>query len=208
MGVARPGEGANEGKTPALGDHEARQLLDSPSPDTLKGQRDRAILSVLLYHGLRADKLCSLKVRDIQSRRGVPHLRVHGKGDKIRFVPLHPGSAELIEIYLETAGHRAEKNAFLFQPVKNNVTGILSKRLNQKSVYRNIVHHYAKSAGVQIEGLCTHALRATAATNALDNNADIAKVQEWLGHSNISTTRLYDRRKTRPEESPTFKVSY
>ena len=60
----------------------------------------------------------------------------------------------------------------------------------------------------EIEGLCTHALRATAATNALDNDADIAKVQEWLGHSNISTTRLYDRRKTRPEESPTFKVTY
>jgi integrase/recombinase XerD len=51
-------------------------------------------------------------------------------------------------------------------------------------------------------------LRATAATNALDNEADIAKVQEWLGHSSISTTRLYDRRKTRPEESPTFKVEY
>jgi site-specific recombinase XerD len=53
-----------------------------------------------------------------------------------------------------------------------------------------------------------HALRATAATNALDHQADIAKVQEWLGHANIATTRLYDHRKTRPEDSPTFKVSY
>jgi site-specific recombinase XerD len=53
-----------------------------------------------------------------------------------------------------------------------------------------------------------HALRATVATNALDHGADIAKVQEWLGHSNISTTRLYDRRKTQPEDSPTFKVKY
>jgi integrase len=49
---------------------------------------------------------------------------------------------------------------------------------------------------------------ATAATNALDHQADIAKVQEWLGHANISTTRLYDRRKHRPEDSPTFKVEY
>jgi integrase/recombinase XerD len=47
-----------------------------------------------------------------------------------------------------------------------------------------------------------------AATNALDHEADIAKVQEWLGHANIATTRLYDRRKTRPEDSPTFKVRY
>ena len=53
-----------------------------------------------------------------------------------------------------------------------------------------------------------HALRATAATNALDHQADIAKVQEWLGHANIATTRIYDHRRTRPEDSPTFKVSY
>ena len=48
----------------------------------------------------------------------------------------------------------------------------------------------------------------TAATNALDHQADIAKVQEWLGHANIATTRIYDHRKTRPEDSPTFKVAY
>jgi len=53
-----------------------------------------------------------------------------------------------------------------------------------------------------------HSLRATAATNALDHEADIAKVQEWLGHANISTTRTYDHRRTRPEDSPTFKVAY
>jgi site-specific recombinase XerD len=51
-------------------------------------------------------------------------------------------------------------------------------------------------------------LHATAATNALDNQADIAKVQEWLGHAKIATTRIYDHRKTRPEDSLTFKVSY
>ncbi len=50
--------------------------------------------------------------------------------------------------------------------------------------------------------------RATTASNALDHQADIAKVQEWLGHANIATTRIYDHRKTRPEDSPTFKVAY
>jgi site-specific recombinase XerD len=53
-----------------------------------------------------------------------------------------------------------------------------------------------------------HSLRATAATNVLSHEADIAKVQEWLGHANVSTTPLYDRRKTRPEDSPTFHVKY
>ena len=57
-------------------------------------------------------------------------------------------------------------------------------------------------------GLGVHGLRATAATNALEHEADIAKVQQWLGHANISTPRLYDRRHLRAEDSPTFKVRY
>ena len=59
-----------------------------------------------------------------------------------------------------------------------------------------------------VPGLCVHSMRATASTNALENGADIAKAQEWLGHANVSTTRLYDRRKSRPEDSPTLKVKY
>jgi site-specific recombinase XerD len=59
-----------------------------------------------------------------------------------------------------------------------------------------------------VPGLCVHALRATAATNALTHEADIAKVQEWLRHADISTTRMYDKRQSRPEDSPTCKVKY
>ena len=55
-----------------------------------------------------------------------------------------------------------------------------------------------------IPGFCVHALRATGATKALDHEADIAKVEEWLGHASIAMTRLYDRRKMRPADSPTF----
>jgi integrase/recombinase XerD len=62
--------------------------------------------------------------------------------------------------------------------------------------------------GIVGENMGPHALRATAATSALEHNADIAKVQEWLGHASISTTRAYDRRESRPEDSPTFKVMY
>jgi len=68
------------------------------------------------------------------------------------------------------------------------------KNPNTRRAYRNVVMHYAKKLGIFMELLGPHALRATAATNALDHGADIAKVQEWLGHSNISTTRLYGRR--------------
>jgi len=80
--------------------------------------------------------------------------------------------------------------------------------LSPTSVYRNVVVHYAKKIGLCLTRFGPHSLRATAATNALDHKADIAKVQEWLGHADISTTRLYDKRKSRPEDSPTFKVEY
>jgi integrase/recombinase XerD len=63
----------NEGSTPALGDAQARTLLNAPPEDTLKGKRDRAILAVLLYHGQRRQELCRLRVKDLHSRQGVVH---------------------------------------------------------------------------------------------------------------------------------------
>jgi site-specific recombinase XerD len=71
-GVKRPGVESYEGKTPALGDHEVRKLLSAPQGDSLKARRDRAILSTLLYHGIRREELCTLRVKDLTMRRGVP----------------------------------------------------------------------------------------------------------------------------------------
>ena len=89
-----------EGKTPAIGDHQARELLTAPQRDTVKSKRDRAILSMLLFHALRREELCKLKVRDVRhARKGVPHLRVSGKGGKTRYLPLHPGTNALVHDY-------------------------------------------------------------------------------------------------------------
>ncbi len=203
-GVRRPKVESYEGKTPALGDAQARQLLKLPAGEDLKAKRDRALLSLLLYHGLRREELSRLAVQDIHARRGVPHLRVHGKGSKVRHIPLHPGTQELLTDYLEASGHALDKPGPLFRPIRNNRTGELERMLSGDGIYK-LVRSYAKKLGATIG---VHALRATAATNALEHEADIAKVQEWLGHANIATTRLYDRRKNRPEDSPTFKVSY
>ena len=203
-GAKRPRIETYEGKTPALGDHQARALLDSPDTSTIKGMRDRAILSMFLYHGLRREELCSLRVKDIHVRRGVPHIRVRGKGNKLRFLPLHVGTAELLDTYLERTGYKEEPSAALFQSLhaRDSRNGITAD-----GVYK-LLREYAKQAKIDVLGFSPHSLRATAATNALDHEADIAKVQEWLGHANIATTRIYDRRQTRPEDSPTFKVSY
>jgi integrase/recombinase XerD len=137
-------------------------------------------------------------------RKGVPHLRVSGKGGKTRYLPLHPGTNALIHDYLDAAGHGTDENGALFRPIRNNATGRLDKAITPDGVYK-LVQAYSAALGFKIGA---HALRATAATNALDHQADIAKVQEWLGHANIATTRIYDHRRTRPEDSPTFKVAY
>ncbi len=209
LGVKRPKSMNREGVTPALGDHQARLLLEAPSEDTLKGKRDRAILAVLLYHGIRREELCRLKVGDIQHREGVPHLRIEGKGEKIRYLPLHVTAQRLISVYLAKAGHKDDLHGALFRPVKNNTTKTLAKPLHPQSIY-NLVKTHAAQVGITevVPGVCTHAMRATAATNALLHEADIAKVQEWLGHADISTTRMYDKRSSRPEDSPTFKIRY
>jgi integrase/recombinase XerD len=209
-GVKRPKVKSNEGKTPALGDAQARKLLEAPPEDTLKGVRDRAILATLLYHALRREELCRLKVGDMQSREGVMYFQIEGKGDKVRYVEIHPAILPMIYAYLNLAGHRSDLDGPLFRPVVNHSTGALDKPLNGRSVLRWIVRKYAAAAGItaEVNGLCVHSLRATAATNALLHQADIAEVQEWLGHANVSTTRLYDRRKRRPENSPTFRVKY
>ena len=68
-GVKRPMANGNEGSTPSLGDAQARNLLEAPPGDTLKGVRDRAILATLLYHGIHREELCGLRVQDIQSRQ-------------------------------------------------------------------------------------------------------------------------------------------
>ena len=204
-GVERPRTESGEGKTPAIGDHQARELLAAPDKDTIKSKRDRAILSTLLFHALRRQELCKLKVRDFRhARKGVPHLKVSGKGGKTRYVPLHPGTNGLITDYLDAADHGTDDNGALFRPIRNNRTGQLEGAITADGVYR-LVRSYSAQLGFEIGA---HALRATAATNALDHEADIAKVQEWLGHANIATTRIYDHRRTRPEDSPTFKVAY
>ena len=96
------------------------------------------------------------------------------------------------------------KNGALFRPIRNNRNARLDKAITPNGIY-TLVRTYSAQLGFKIR---PHGLRATAATNALDHQVDIAKVQEWLGHANIATTRIYDHRKTRPEDSPTLEVAY
>ena len=98
----------------------------------------------------------------------MPHLRAHGKGSKTRYLPLHAGAHELLIDYLDEARHAADTEGALFRPVSNNRTDCLDNAITSDGVYK-LVRKYALE-------LSAHALRAKAATNELDHDADIAKV--------------------------------
>ena len=205
-GVERPKTESGEGKTPALGDHQARKLLDAPQADTIKSKRDRAILSTLLFHALRREELCKLKVKDFRhARKGVPHLKRvrQRRQDAIsaaasRHQRRSSTTTSTPPATAPTRTARCSGRSATTAPAGSE------RAITADGVYK-LVRAYSAQLGFEIGA---HALRATAATNALDHQADIAKVQEWLGHANIATTRIYDHRRTRPEDSPTFKVAY
>ena len=92
QGLAR--DRASRENEKAIGDHQARDLLAAPSEAAVEAGRDRAILSSLLYHALRREELCGLKVRDVRhARRGVTHRDNSGEGEKTRYLPLRPATA-------------------------------------------------------------------------------------------------------------------
>lgn len=204
QGVKRPRIDCYEGKTPALSVEQAQLLLRAPDINSDKGVRDRAVLAVLLYHGLRRQEVAQLRLDDLLMRDGYEHLRVLGKGGKQRYIPLHGEAAKSIKRYLEYSRTSTAKSSFLFVSIRGSRAG---HSLSADGIYKAVCA-YARAVGVFVQGLGAHGLRVTAATNALENQADIAHVQHWLGHASISTTRLYDRRQNRPKDSPSFKIRY
>ena len=138
-GVKRPSVDSHEGATPALGDGQVRQLLKLPAGEGLKQKRDRALLSVLFYHGLRREEVATLKVSSIHSRRGIPTLRVEGKGSKVRYLPLHPGTHRLLLDYLEASGHGDDPNGARFRRVRrggNWARGAQAPALCANGIYK------------------------------------------------------------------------
>lgn len=116
---------------------------------------------------------------------------------------MHPHTLERIEGYLEMAGHREDRDASLFQSVRT-----AGQALSREVVFQNIVRKYARQARVDPREVSVHSFRATAATNAEENKSDLKEIQGWMGHSSVSTTEAYARRRVRVDESPTFKVRY
>jgi site-specific recombinase XerD len=206
--ITRPQVHSNIGKSDIISDSEAKKFLDAPPSFSIRGLRDRAILAVFCYQALRRSEVRDLKVKSIHNKDGVPHLLVKGKGEKTRDLPLHPVAMQRIYAYLEADKRKDDLDEPLFCSLKKykDADGLL-KHMSTDAIY-DIVMFYARAAGVKVENFHPHCLRATGATNALSNGADLGKVQDFLGHANIQTTRIYDKRKDDIADSPTFKIKY
>ena len=160
------------------------RLLDSIKADNLAGLRNRAIFETLYSCGLRVSELSGMNLFDVDFTKSV--IRVLGKGDRERIVPIGRKATEAIKDYRqrlrEESGVSEETNAPLFL---NKNQG----RLTVRSIGR-ILDKTAKECGL-LTPVSPHALRHTFATHMLDAGADLRVVQELLGHKSLSTTQKY-----------------
>ena len=205
--VARPSINREEGSTAAFSKVQARKLLDAPSPDTLAGVRDRAILSVGLQVGLRRAEIAGLSVGDLHQNRGNDALRLTRKGGRRDALAIHPQAAQRILAYLELAGHGNDLAEPLFRPLRGNAkTHDPGGRLDPDAIDR-LVRKYAAGIGLP-RGYSAHSMRTTFITTALENGAQLEDVQKAAGHRDPSTTKLYDRRGYNPEKAASFFAAY
>ncbi|MCL2324419.1 MAG: site-specific tyrosine recombinase XerD [Actinomycetia bacterium] len=162
------------------------RLLGVFEPSDPMSLRDRALLELLYGSGLRESEICALRIDDLDCEGGV--VRVVGKGDKERIVPLGSVATEYIQRYLdEGRAHLHPKGGL---PSASDRLFLTSKG---KPLYRQAVFTVVRDAGLRIgiEGLHPHTLRHSFATHLLEGGADLRVVQELLGHADLSTTQIY-----------------
>ena len=167
-----------------LSEEEVERLIQAPDVDDDIGLRDRAMLELIYACGLRVSELISLDILNINLRQGV--IRVIGKGEKERLVPMGEEALHWIERYI----NKSRPN---FIKADNKITEVfLSKRgkamTRQTFWYR--LKEYAQLASINKE-LSPHTLRHAFATHLLNNGADLRTVQMLLGHASLSTTQIY-----------------
>lgn len=152
--------------------------------DTLTGMRDRAILELFYGTGIRLSELASLKVENIDFVNNV--IRVLGKGNKERLVPIGEMAKQALKQYL------THRNEFTRKSPRENVEEIFINKKGAKLSTRGIQRRVARYLRmVSTTGTSPHSLRHSFATHLLDEGADLVAVKELLGHSSLSTTQIY-----------------
>ncbi len=167
-----------------LSELQVEHLLHAPATEDPVELRDKAMLEVLYACGLRVSELIGLTFSDISLRQGV--IRVIGKGNKERLVPLGEEAIFWIEKYI-SEGRPALLNGQTHDVLFPSKRG--TKMTRQTFWYR--IKHYAVLANIDAELLSPHVLRHAFATHLLNHGADLRVVQMLLGHSDLSTTQIY-----------------
>ena len=160
---------------------EVTKILDSVDLSRPGGLRDRAILEVLYGCGLRVSELCGLRISQVYLEEGF--VRIIGKGDKQRLVPLGDMAADAIRAYLpvRTDPQRGSEDILFLNK--------LGTALSRVAVFK-MVQNQVKIAGIY-KTISPHTFRHSFATHLVENGADLRVVQEMLGHESILTTEIY-----------------
>ncbi|WP_299255282.1 site-specific tyrosine recombinase XerD [uncultured Lacinutrix sp.] len=167
-----------------LSETEINQLIDAINLSTPQGERNRAILELLYGCGLRVSELTNLKISDLFFEEGF--IKVTGKGDKQRFVPIIEATQKYINIYkTEIRNHQTIPNEF-------KDTLFLNRR--GKQLTRAMIFTIIKQLAVKVnleKTISPHTFRHSFATHLLENGADLRAIQLMLGHESITTTEIY-----------------
>lgn len=190
--------------TQGFSDEEVRRMLALPNAHTRTGAQHLAILAVLFYCGLRRSEVCELRTSSLSVERGHPVVRLRGKGNVERVIPLVPQVWRPIQHHLRISGRAPTTDAWLFSAVKNGNAG--EKPLDPSMIFY-LVTKLAREAGVA-NRVSPHSCRATAISNARDHHVPDRAIQEFAGWSSTQMITRYDKRKTAIEESAAHAIRY
>ncbi|WED21387.1 site-specific tyrosine recombinase XerD [Vibrio sp. JC009] len=167
-----------------LSENQVEALLDAPDPNDPVELRDKAMLELLYATGLRVTELVSLTTENMSLREGV--VRVTGKGNKERLVPMGENAIDWIETFLQQG-----RSVLLGEKASDVVFPSSRARQMTRQTFWHRIKHYAVIAGIDADSLSPHVLRHAFATHLLNHGADLRVVQMLLGHSDLSTTQIY-----------------
>ena len=187
-----PNDPSSEVETPKLlksipksiSEKEVEALLAAPDEKTDIGLRDKTMIETLYSCGLRISELTNLELLNLNLRQGV--IRVIGKGQKERLVPMGDQLIGLLELYISSSRKNLlnkRHSDFLFLSTRG-------QRMTRQSFWHRI-KHYCLASGFEPDKISPHVLRHAFATHLLNNGADLRVVQLLLGHSDLNTTQIY-----------------